>query len=194
MIGKPYRGFGDHIPNPDYWQHPTRTDELWHWPTKSVLYVERDELWEFYFNEAVLNDFVDGWCVEFNHCYPAWVDPAKGFWEFNSDGKIVAIDGFNRTLERMAKLRDDGLLNLTTVKSYLNYRLATEKVDYTVLTDGRVKVTNTGKQNISGLSFVVQANNVLVNNRKPEQKIVGNERIFWFDLGAGESKFIRLIE
>jgi len=38
-LEKPYSGFGDFYPKPDYWQHPSRTADVSHWPTKSVLFV-----------------------------------------------------------------------------------------------------------------------------------------------------------
>lgn len=190
MLSKPYNGFGDFFPDPDYWQHPSRTGDLRHWPTKSVLYVERDDLWDFYFSDVVLNDFVNTWSVHFNHCYPAWVDPEKGFWQYDENGTIKARAGFNRTLESMASLRDEGLLNLTTVQDFIDYQLAVEAVDYEALPDGNLKVTNKGKTEINGFSLVVRAQKVLMNNQAPEQKIVDGELIFWFNLGVGESKAI----
>jgi len=191
MLSKPYPGFGDFFPDPDYWQHPSRTGNLWHWPTKSVLYVERDDLWNFYFSDVVLNDFVDTWSVQFNHCYPAWVDPEKGFWYYDENGTIKARPGFNRTLEKMAILRDEGLLNLPTVQTYLDYRIATEQVEYKIIADGNVIVTNMGDKDISGLSFALQTKDVLVDGVTPEKKLVDEDLIFWFELKIGESKVIQ---
>ena len=191
FISKPYFGFGDHIPDPDYFQHPSRTGEFWHWPTKSVLYADNDDLWEFLFNETVLNDFVNGWCVQFNHCYPAWTNPEKGFWFADEAGTIKACFGFNKTLERMAGLRDQGLLNLTTVNQFMDYQLAIENVGYNILQDGSVEIVNKGKQKIKGLSMVTQAKNVLVNEKEPLSKTVKGETIFWFDIQPGEVKTIR---
>ncbi len=194
FLVQPYHGFGDFIPDPDFWAHSSRTGNLIHWPTKSVLYIPNDHLWDFYFNDRVMNDLVDSWSVDINHCYPAWVDPEKGFWVYDSDSTIVAAPGFNRTLERMANLRDQNKLNVTTVRDFLDYQLTVEKVNYEILPDGRIRITNQSNELIKGLSFATKAKHVLVNDQIPEQKIVGDDIVFWFDLIASQSKLIRLID
>jgi len=141
-----------------------------------------------------MNDLVDSWSVDINHCYPAWVDPEKGFWVYDTDSTIVAAPGFNRTLERMANLRDHKKLNVTTVRDFLDYQLAVEKVNYEILPDGRIRITNQSNEHIEGLSFATKAKHVLVNDQIPEQKIVGDDIVFWFDLIANQSKLIRLID
>jgi hypothetical protein len=192
-IDKPFHGFGDFIPDPDYWLHPTRSGLLVHWPTKSVFYVENNSLWDYYFSQKVLNALVESWEVEINHCYPAWVDPSKGFWNYNSDGMIVAQPGFNHVLERMAGLRDAGRLNVTTIHDFMDYQLAVEKVNYRLLPDGRIKVTNLSDEAIEGLAFATSARFVLVNGNRPHQKVVDGNLIFWFNLSADEYKIIRMV-
>ncbi|HEY9114975.1 MAG TPA: hypothetical protein VIN10_09745 [Bacteroidales bacterium] len=189
---KPYSGFGDFFPNPDFWANQ-RTPGILHWPTKNVLYIENDALWEYNFSENKLNNFVEDWAVEINHCYPAWVNPAKGFWVYGEDSTIVAAHGFNRTLERMAKLRDEGLLNVSTVKDFMDYQLAVQSVSYQIQTDGRIKITNNGFSEINSLAFATKGKAVRVNGFRPDQKLVDGEIVFWFDLLPGESKIIRVI-
>ena len=189
MIGKPYIGYGDHIPDPLIWQHPTRTAALWHWPTKSVLYAQKDNKWDFLFSDVVLNDFIDNWEVQFNHCYPAWVDPDKGFWE-EKDGVIVASDGFSSTLERMAKLRDDGLLNIPTVQEFIDYQLLIQNVSVKSIGNGQFEITNKNRSEIKGLSMAVSSSEVTVNGQRPQQKIWKDDVIFWFDLEAGETAIV----
>ncbi|MEJ2594586.1 MAG: hypothetical protein P8100_05555 [bacterium] len=190
MLSKPYHGFGDYIPDPDFWKHPSRTGQLIHWPTKSVHFVKSDALWDFLFNDQILDDFVEGWCVQFNHCYPAWVNPEKGFWYFNQEGKATARKGFNSTLERMAKRRDEGLLNLPTVSEFLNYQLALEKINYRVLPNGDIEIYYAGESTIHGLSFAVRSTDVLIDGRIPQRKKIGDDLIFWFDILPGETKII----
>lgn len=193
-IDQPYSGFGDFLPNPDYWRHKSRSQNIIHWPTKTVLYVPNDYLWDYNFNDQVLNDFVDNWSVEINHCYPAWVDPAKGFWVYVQDSTIVAAPGFNRTLEKMAALKDNGKLNVTTIKNFLDYQVAIENLQYEILNDGRVKITNNTNKPIEGLSFATKAKYILVDDQIPEQKTAANDIVFWFDLPAGENRHIRIID
>lgn len=194
FLDQPYNGFGDFFPNPDFWLHQTRTKDLIHWPTKSVLYVESDDLWNYRFNREVLNAFADSWGVEINHCYPAWADPAKAFWVYNNDFQIVAAPGFNRALEHMALLRDQKKLNVTTIQKFLDYQQEIQKVAYEILKDGRIKITNTNNITIKGLSFATKAKFILVDDISPAQKIVGDDIVFWFDLAPGETKLIRTID
>jgi hypothetical protein len=189
-----YRGYGDFMPKPGYWLHPTRSGDFVHWPTSTVLYLENDGLWDYFFNDRNLIAFVENWSVEMNHCYPAWVDPKKGFWTYDADSTIVAQPGFNRTLEKMAILKKEGQLNVTTVKEFLDYQLLLENIEYQLLTDGRVRVTNNNQQEAEGLSFATKAKAVLVERIKPAQKIFGEDLIFWFDLPAGDSRIIRVVD
>ncbi len=193
-IEKMYWGYGDFYPKPDYWQHPSRTNGFYHWPTASVLYISSENLWNYFFSPHQFKVFTRAWGVEVNHCYPARAKPGKGFWKYASDSTVVAMKGFNHTLATMQKLKLQGVLNVTTVSRFLNYRLATEKVSYKILPDGRVKVTNTSDHAINGLSFAVKAKAVLVNGLRPAQKQAGSDLIFWFDLKAGQSALIRVVE
>jgi len=189
-----FAGYGDFMPKPDYWCHPTRSGEIVHWPTSTVLYINSDEMWAYFFNEQNLKNFVDDWSVEMNHCYPAWTDPQKGFWTYGDDSVIVARPGFNRTLELMAGLKREKLLNVTTVKDFLDYQLALEKIDYRILPDGRIKITNQSGQDLKNLAFAVKAKIVLVDRLKPACKTTADDLVFWFDIKAGETKIIRVIE
>lgn len=193
-IEKAYTGWGDFIPKPDYWQHISKTENIYHWPTASALFVVSDGLWDYYFNTTKFDDFIDNWSVEINHCYPSWVDPQKGFWTYDSDSVIVAQEGFNRTLKLMSDLRNERKLNVCTVKDFMDYRLSTDKVDYEILIDGRIKVANNSGKTINGLSFATRAKYVLIDRLKPEQKVVGDDLVFWFDIGDGESKIIRHVD
>jgi hypothetical protein len=47
---------------------------------------------------------------------------------------------------------------------------------------------------VIGLSFATKAKAVLVDRLKPAQKVSGDDLIFWFDLKAGSSSIIRVIE
>jgi hypothetical protein len=193
-LEKPYSGFGDFYPKPDYWQHPSRTASVYHWPTASVLFVSENRLWDYYFGEKVLRHFVNDWAVEINHCYPAWTDPKKGFWIWSGDSTIIAAPGFNRTLQRMAALRDEGKLNVTTIRDFMDYQLALEQIKYEILADGAIRITNLSNKEIKGLSLATHSLLLLVNGVPPSQKIVGDDVVFWFDLWAGESKTIRVFE
>jgi len=191
-VEQPYSGFGDFFPNPDFWTN-TRTPGIWHWASKSVTYVENDGLWDYKFSDNILNNFVHDWGVGINHTYPAWVDPAKGFWVYATDSTLIAAKGFNRTLERMSKLKDEERLNVCTVEDFMDYQLALQLVSYQIQTDGRVKITNNGKGEIKDLAFATKGIAVTVDMLIPNQKMANGEIIFWFDLLPDETKLIRVI-
>jgi len=192
-VDKPYAGFGDFWPKPDYWTHPTYSNALIHWPTTSALFVHTDGLWDYFFGRKKLDEFVTNWGTQINHCYPAWVDPEKGFWTYDADSVMVAQTGFNATLQRMASLRDAGLLNVCTIKSYLDYRTALEKIQYQYFPDGHVEVKNLGNTDIPQLAMVTSGDYILVNGLKPFRKKVAEGWVFWFDLKAGETARFRIL-
>ena len=193
-IEKMFSGYGDFYPKPDYWQHSSRTAAFYHWPTASVLYIEKEGLWNYFFSPYQMNLFTHDWSVDINHCYPAWVKPGKGLWKYNSDSTIVAMDGFNHTLALMQQLKLKGLLNITTIEDFMNYQIAIEQVEYAVLPDGRIRITNPTAHPIKGLSFAVKAKAVTVNGLRPTQKQSDGNLIFWFDLSPGHSTLIRVVE
>ncbi len=193
-IEKPYRGFGDFFPKPDYWKHTTRTDDIYHWPNTKVLYVQNDRMWDYLFNPVQFTLFIKGWGTEVNHCYPARVNRSKAFWTYNAKGEMVSAKGFDKTLKYMKSLNVKGLLYLSTLQNYLDYRTSVDKLKYEVLPYGVVKVTNVSGTDLKGLSFAVKANAVLVNGLKPQQKYFENNIIFWFDLKSGENAIIRCVD
>ncbi|MBC8320436.1 MAG: hypothetical protein H8E34_06925 [Bacteroidetes bacterium] len=193
-LEKPYSGYGDFFPKPDYYQHPTRSGNLFHWPTTSALFVKEHYLWDYFFNSKNLQNFVDNRAVEINHTYPAWVDPQKGMWTYDADSTIVAQPGFNRALANMAQLRDEGKLNVCTIEDFLNYRISVDEIDYRLLPDGRIRLTNNSNTDINDLAMVAKAKAVTVNGLIPNQKNVDDEIIFWFDLKAGKCIVIRVVE
>lgn len=193
-LEKPYSGFGDFFPKPDYYKHQTRSGNMIHWTTTSALFVKEPYLWDYLFNIKKLQKLVDNRTVEINHTYPPWVDPKKGMWTYNSDSSIVAQPGLNQALANMAQLRDEGKLNVCTIADFLDYRTSIDKINYSLLPDGRIRLTNNGDSDIKELAMVAKAKAITVNGLIPNQKKVDDEIIFWFDIGVGEIKVIRIIE
>ncbi len=193
-IEKPSNSYGDFIPRPDYFLHPSQTGDIYHWPNTSALFVKNESDWSFYFNDNNLSRFTENWGVDINHCYPAWTHPDKGFWKYTTDSLIVAQDGFNNTLALMDAYRNRGLLNVTTVADFMDYQLALEKIKYEFLADGRIRITNLSHTPIQGLSFATKGSFVLVDRLKPAQKKSGTDLIFWFDLEENASSIIRILE
>lgn len=193
-LEKPYSGYGDFIPKPDYYKHYTVSGDLYHWTTTSALFIDQQFLWNYLFDKKKLQKMINNRHVEFNHVYPAWVDPKKGMWTYDGDSVIVAQPGLNQALANLDDLRNAGKLNVTTVANYLDYRTALDNVDFEILPDGRIKITNNNSTSVRDLSFATQSSFVTVNGIVPKQKRLGSDIIFWFDIKPDESKVIRIIE
>ncbi len=193
-LEKPYSGYGDFFPKPDYYKHPTRSSNIVHWTTTSALFVKEPYLWDYLFNIKKLQNLVNNRAVEINHSYPPWVNPKKGMWTYDVDSVIIAQPGLNKALANMAQLRDEGKLNVCTIDKFLDYRTAIDNIDYNIMPDGRIRLTNNGDNDIINLTMVAKAKTVSVNGIIPNFKKVGNEIIFWFDIGVGETVIIRVVE
>ena len=69
----------------------------------------------------------------------------------------------------------------------MDYWILLEHLSFEYQPDGDIIIRNNNTEPINGLSLVVNANNVRLNNEIPESRKVGNNTIFWFDLLAKQS-------
>jgi hypothetical protein len=186
----PYPGFGDAFPDRIITRHPAFEEALL-WSTTGTLEVQQERFWDYLFHPSRLQGLVEHRSIYINHIYPAWVAEGKGFWQFNEEGKVVAQQGFNNALQRIAEMRDRRLIQTTTIAELLAYYEAVWQLEYHVIDSETVKIVNPGSQSISGLSLAVSTNNVEVNGSAPEMKKSGTDTIFWFKLEPGEEAIIR---
>jgi len=180
-LTSPYPGWGEAFPVPDYWQHPTRSGNLVHWRTGSTTDFSDGSWWNYFFNDSRLNDLINqrGTCVI--HCYPARVDSTNGFYMSNGS-TLTANPEFNNLLSRISRYRDQGELYIATIRDLLDYRMALENVEYTLMPDGAVKLHNHNKQRIENLSMCIASKSVKLSNGTPHVKQVNNDLVFWFNL------------
>ena len=47
------------------------------------------------------------------HTYPAWSNPYRAFWQYNENGTIVAMPGFNFALGQLARFREEKKIHVT---------------------------------------------------------------------------------
>ncbi len=151
---KPYPGFGQQFPRPVYWQHPTRSSNLYHWRTTSTIDPPDGNLWNYLFSEERLNDLCAQRYTEIIHCYPARVDSTTGFYSV-SDGTIQVNQDFDKTLERLAAYRDNGRIWLCTIRSYMEYQQALDLLEYTFQKDGSIVLTNHSNMIIHSLTLLM---------------------------------------
>ncbi len=183
---QPYPGYGDRFPDRMISRHPNFGEALL-WGTSGTLEVKDNRFWDYMFHGDRLEKLRHYRGVHIIHAYPAWVREDKGFWQFDADGKAVAPESFNQALKRLDGMRQERKILPATINRILRYQEGIQQIEYTIMAQGKIALVNRGDEAIQGLSMAVEAETVEVNGQKPESKRSGNDLIFWFDLGGGES-------
>ena len=188
---------GESFPTPLYWQNITRTGQFYSWVTNYVK--DYDELaadnsksqFALELELENINKLINDWGVFINHGYYVRnrTGPDHGIWT-EREGKIIINPNFDRVLEIMARMRDEGGLYITTIRDLLDYWILIENISFEYMPDGCIFVYNNNDKPIKGLSLVVHANAVQVDDEIPEFKRVGVNTIFWFDIQA--KNFVRV--
>jgi hypothetical protein len=176
---------GNAYPTPLYWQNITHTRSFYSWTTDYVkdygkLTTNNAEK-QFNMEEIQLNEMVANWGIFISHGY--FVRNRKGHNIFSEiNGKIVINPLFDKILEYMARMRNNGELYLTTIRDLLDYWILIENVCFDYMPDGKINVINLNNEPIKGLSIALHAKTVRINGEIPEHKQVGEETIVWFDI------------
>lgn len=186
---EPYQGFGDAFPDRIFTHFPFESNSFL-WSTTGTLEVPYDVAWNYFFSNENLQKLIDYHSIYTLHTYPAWTKNPKGFWQFDEVGKVEAMPGLNRSLEKIAALRDQNLLLPTTIDKMLSYHESLLKVEYLILENNSVQLKNGGDKDIDGLSLITASSNIKIEGKEIQSKKSGNETIFWFDLKAGEKVVI----
>lgn len=180
---------GDSYPTPLYWQNLTRTNHFYSWVTDyakgySKLSSNKAKK-QVIIEQRLLDKLLADWGLFINHGYFPRIRPGfdDGVWTVH-EGKVIINPYFDRILEIMARLRDEGNLFITTVRDMLDYWILIENVSFKYMSDGIIYIYNGNDKPIKGLSLVVNASNVWINNKIPKFRRVGENTIFWFDIPA----------
>ena len=182
----PYSGWGGRFPMSDYWRHPTRSGDLIHWRTVNTVDLPDGSMWNFIFSETKLNDLVQTRGTYILHVYPARLDSTTGFYRRENNHFVIDPE-FEKALERQAALRDQGKLNLTTIRDYLDYQVALEHVELIPLSGNSARIKNASGSDLKGLSCSIKSNEVKVEGKAYESYRQDGDLVFWFDLSKGES-------
>ena len=188
-LTQPYPGFGDALPNRQITPIAV-SSQLITWSTPSTLEVYNDAEWDYYFSGERLQKLVDQHQVNIIHTYPAWVNPAKGFWTYDADSTLIARPGFNRALARIAALRDEYKMLPMTIKTYLDYYTGLLGVHYEIIDAEHIRLHS--ESNIKGFTLLCPAPIRFEDNRYYEFRKAGGMYYIWFDLKAGEEVRIKL--
>ncbi len=183
---RPYPGFGDAFPLPKIARHPSYPD-IYMWFTPCTIEPGENWAWDYYFSQERLDKIVDFRYVFITHIYAPWVEEFRGFWEMKN-GKIVAKDGFNQALERIAKMKEQRLLFPTTIDNYMTYQEQLLKLGYKVDENGNVLLKNNNNETIKGLSLISTKEMSLENDKSFNIRKTksGDEYIIWFDMEPNE--------
>lgn len=185
-LSRPYPGFGDAFPLPRISSHPSYPDILI-WFTHYTIEPGENWAWDYFFSQKRLDKIVDFREVFITHIYAPWVEEKRGFWEIEN-GKVVAKKGFNRALEKIAKMREQRLLLPTTIADYMKYQQQLKSLEYRVEKNGDVVLKNRGDETIKGLSLIttkdVELDNLKYFNKR--ETSAGDEWIIWFDMSPNE--------
>ncbi len=181
----PYSGWDDAMPTPIYWRNKTRTADIIHWRTTNTIDPKDGSLWPYYFNDLRLTDLVNNRNNIIVHCYPARIDSTNGFYNFK-DGIVVANEEFNQALSKLSSYRKLEKIRLTTIRDMLDYRTSLENISYEIQPDGNIRLHNSSRAIIRGLSFSTLAKEVTAGTKEIMKKNAGNELVFWLDIAPGE--------
>ena len=189
---QPYDGFGDALPNRQITTLPNGDKDFLLWATPSTLEVNEDREWYYYFDSIRLQRLVNQHNVFITHTYPGWSNPWRAFWQFNEDSTAVAMPGFNFALSQLARFRDEKKILPTTIVAYLSHYEKLLNVDYQILDDNSIQLTNRGKA-IHGLTLLC-TKPVVVDGKPIDFRKVEEGYLVWFDLKKNETVTIKLRE
>ena len=181
---QPYDGFGDALPNRQITTLPDNHNDFLLWSTSSTLEVNEDYQWYYFFDSIRLQRLVDQHNVFITHIYPAWTNPDRAFWQYDEDGTIVAMPGFNFALSQLAHFRDEKKILPTTVEQYLNYYEKLQNIEYLILDNNSIQLINQGEA-VKGLTLLC-TKPITVEGKPVNFRKVDEGYLVWFDLGKNE--------
>ena len=189
---QPYDGFGDALPNRQITTLPNGDKDFLLWSTPSTLEVNEDHEWYYYFDSIRLQRLVDQHNVFITHVYPARTNPWRGFWQFNENGTVVAMPGFNFALSQLAHFREEKKILPTTIEKYLSYYEKIQNLDYLILDNKTIQLTNPSEA-IEGLTLLC-TKPIVVEGKTIDFRKVDEGYLVWFDLGKNETAIIKYRE
>lgn len=186
----PFYGFEDQLPFPIFWEN-NKAPGLFSWRTSTVFYPTNGAAWNYSFSDKILNDFTTHYGVEFSHIYPAHTGHT-GFWKLDSDSSFSIQPEFDIALQKMASLRDKGILQLPTVSEFMKHQENLKLVTYRI-EKNTVIIYNHGND-IKGLTLVIKKNDLPQKfySDFPNHRINGEDLIFWFDINTNSQKLLEL--
>jgi len=190
---------GNSYPTPIYWQNLTQTGSFYSWVTDYVKDFSNlsgpDGGTELEHEKQLLDRLIKDRGVFINHGYFVRDRPGIEDGTFEELNGVTRVGrGFDKLLEYMASLRDNGDLCITTVRELLDYYLKLENISFDYRTDGTIYIYNSDSGEIKGLSMMAKAGKVRVDGAVPKFKIVGEDLVFWIDIPGHKGVVLELME
>ena len=186
---QPYDGYGDALPNRQITTLPDGSSDFLLWSTPSTLEMNEGYQWYYFFDSIRLQRLVGQHNVFITHIYPAWTDPWRGAWQFDENGTVVAMQGLNYALDKIARLRNEKKMLPTTIPEYLSYYEKLQNIEYLVLDNSSIKLTNRGEA-IEGLTLLC-TKPINVEGKVMDFRKVDEGYLVWFDINKNETIIIR---
>ena len=102
------------------------------------------------------------------------------------------MPGFNFALGQLARFRDEKKILPTTIEKYLSYYEKLQKLDYLILDNKTIQLTNPSEA-IEGLTLLC-TKPIIVEGKVMDFRKVDEGYLVWFDLKKNETVTIRYRE
>ncbi len=184
-IKRPYEGFGERFPLPEYWQHKTKAPNAYFWKTTAATDLGN---WNTYFSETILNDFINHYSFEINHVYPARINKDADFWKAEGENYVISPE-FNRFLSRLSKYQSEKKIECTTVSEMIDYWTQCDSLSFEAVKRNTFKIQNLSTRPLKGVTYMCEADSVNINVPYESRKH-GKHLIFNLDLMPQEEAVI----
>jgi hypothetical protein len=148
------------MPLPTVANHPN-FNSLNQFYTMGVLQCPDYNLWNYYFSEQRLSDFIQNKATLITHVYSASIHNDYGFWKIN-DNKIEIATEFNEVLRKLADKRDKRLINVCTISEYIKDVQSKHKLQY-IYTAQEISIVNTTNAPVLNVGIFYNNNNRIIN-------------------------------
>jgi hypothetical protein len=129
----PHFGLSTSIPQVNYSIHPNFPDFI-QWYTYNVTQAPNTDLWKYFFNDQRLMEFVNFGGTFIAHIYPASLHNDYGFLTYRGD-TIMVNQAFDAFLAKMAHYRNYRMINITTIKNWMEDIQLKEKLAYKIINE-----------------------------------------------------------
>jgi hypothetical protein len=182
---------GEDKHTPLYWKHPSMMGDFYSFSSIPVTPRFMNRYWGDYINKQTLNQLISNWGVCILHTYPALADRyfgrSSGGWKYSKKNRIYVSDDFENCLINLTEYRDRGDLYLTTIRDIMEYWISLKSIEVAPIGSNKVNITNNNDKDVNGLSFAVNTKGILVNGIIPNNKVVNEDIIIWFDIKTNET-------